>query len=229
MDALLQMNELTTLSICIRLILATLLGGLIGIERGAHGQPAGIRTFALVCLGAALAAISDQYLVHTFQSGDPSRLAAQVISGIGFLGVGTIIVTGKNYVRGLTTAASLWATACLGISIGAGYLTASLIAFALIYFVMLFLSRTSHFIDEYSKTMFLYLEVDCDAGILSVKQFANENNMLIKTMEKQKKQPLSKNDSVITVKFDLPEKIGHSKIIKKMYEIETIHYIEEIR
>ena len=78
--------------------------------------------------------ITDEYLVVTYGTGDPARLAAQVISGIGFLGVGTIIVTGKNYVKGLTTAASLWTTACLGIAIGAGYIAGSLLAFFFIAF-----------------------------------------------------------------------------------------------
>ena len=102
------LEQFNLLSVFVRLALSTVLGGLIGLERGSHGQPAGLRTFALVCLGATIAMITDEYLVVTYGTGDPARLAAQVISGIGFLGVGTIIVTGKNYVKGLTTAASLW-------------------------------------------------------------------------------------------------------------------------
>ena len=93
MEMLQYLEQFNLLSVFVRLALATVLGGLIGLERGSHGQPAGLRTFALVCLGATIAMITDEYLVETYQTGDPARLAAQVISGIGFLGVGTIIVT----------------------------------------------------------------------------------------------------------------------------------------
>lgn len=115
MSLLNYIQQFNSVSIILRLVLATFLGALIGLERGSHGQPAGLRTFAIVCLGSCLAMITDEYLVTTYHTGDPARLAAQVISGIGFLGVGTIIVTGKNYVKGLTTAASLWTTATLDI------------------------------------------------------------------------------------------------------------------
>ena len=96
MEMLQYLEQFNLLSVFVRLALATVLGGLIGLERGSHGQPAGLRTFALVCLGATIAMITDEYLVVTYGTGDPARLAAQVISGIGFLGVGTIIVTGKS-------------------------------------------------------------------------------------------------------------------------------------
>lgn len=99
MKFLIYIQDFNALSICIRLFLATLLGGLVGLERGTHGQPAGARTFALVCLGSSLVMITDEYLVLHYGTGDPARLAAQVISGIGFLGVGTIIVTGKAMSR----------------------------------------------------------------------------------------------------------------------------------
>ena len=105
-----------------RMIVASICGGLIGLEREMKGRPAGLKTFSLVCIGATLAMITNEYISRNFGgSGDLARMAAQVISGIGFLGAGTIIVTGTNQVRGLTTAAALWVTAALGISIGAGF------------------------------------------------------------------------------------------------------------
>ena len=92
-----------------RMIIASICGGLIGLEREMKGRPAGLKTFSLVCIGATLAMITNEYIsIYYGGSGDLARMAAQVISGIGFLGAGTIIVTGTNQVRGLTTAAALW-------------------------------------------------------------------------------------------------------------------------
>ncbi len=229
MEFLKTLQDFNGISILMRLFLATLLGGLIGMERGAHGQPAGVRTFALVCLGASIVMITDEYLVIRFNTGDPARLAAQVISGIGFLGVGTIIVTGKNYVKGLTTAASLWTTACLGIAIGSGFIAGALLAFALILFVMTVLTYISHKVDGNARGMFLYMEVDKETGVSAVFQFVQDNNFHISTIEKQKRQPLQGKDAVITAKFDLLKRQSHSDVIEQMYKIDAIHYIEEIR
>lgn len=222
-------QEFTTVSILLRLFMAMILGAIIGLERGSHGQPAGIRTFALVSLGAAMVMITDEYLIDRFHSGDPARLAAQVISGIGFLGVGTIIVTGKNLVKGLTTAASLWATACLGIMIGSGYLWGSLLAFLLIFFVMTILTLISHLVDAYTKEMRIYLEVDRESGVPAFFDFARRNGYRISSVEKQKRQPLQGKDAVLTAKLDLQKRKCHMDVIQSMQEIAAFHYVEEIR
>jgi len=216
-------------SVIFRLALAAFFGSLIGMERSIHGQAAGTRTFALVCLGAALAKITDDYLVMTYQTGDPARLSAQVISGIGFLGVGTIIVTGKNYVRGLTTAAGLWTTACLGITIGAGYLTAAVVAFALIYFVMTVLTRISSHVDEMARRISLYMEVDRKTGLRSIFRFTEDHGFRIHSIEKQKRQTLLGNDVVVIATLDLMKKQNHTHLIQELNQMEDIHYIEEIR
>ena len=217
------------LCLYIRLFLATLLGGLVGLERGTHGQPAGARTFALVCLGASLVMITDEYLVFHYGTGDPARLAAQVISGIGFLGVGTIIVTGKSYVKGLTTAAGLWTTACLGIAIGSGFILSALTAFILVIFVMTILTFLSHHIEENSRGILLYMEVDKECGVQAIYQFVQDNNFRISTIEKQKRQALQGKDAVISAKLDLHARQSHEKIIKQLYELDAIHYVEEIK
>lgn len=229
MNFLTAVQDFNTISILIRLFLSMILGSLIGFERGSHGQPAGIRTFALVCLGAAMVTITDQYLVTRFNTGDPARLAAQVISGIGFLGVGTIIMTGKNYVKGLTTAASLWVTACLGIMIGSGCIIGSLLAFILIFFVMTFLTCISHHADATARRMVVYMEVDRETGVQAIFRFVNENGFHISSIEKQKRQPLQGKDAVITVKIDLNQRRSHINVIQEMQKVAEIHYVEEIR
>ena len=113
-----EFNEVTAL---IRLLMALLASGILGMERTRKLRPAGMRTYMLVCIGACSTMLGGIYLYETFGPGfDPARMAAQVISGIGFIGAGTIMVTPHQKVRGLTTAAGLWAVACLGINIGVG-------------------------------------------------------------------------------------------------------------
>ena len=124
-------EELNMFSVAFRIVLAVAVGGFIGNERGRHGRAAGLRTHILVCLGAAMTTLMGLYAVKCLGSaGDPLRMGAQVISGIGFLGAGTIMVRNRSHVTGLTTAAGLWATACIGLAIGAGFYWAAIVAFA---------------------------------------------------------------------------------------------------
>lgn len=135
---LIYSNEINLGTATLRLILAFLAGMLIGIEREAQSQPAGMRTHILITLGSALAMLLSIYIPQSFpdfQNGDPGRIAAQVVSGIGFLGAGAIMRFGVN-VRGLTTAASVWAMAMIGLAIGAGMYMVSLIALLIILFAL---------------------------------------------------------------------------------------------
>ena len=117
---MLELREITAVGIFVRIIVAMLLGGLIGLERGIKNRPAGFRTYMLVSIGACIVMLVNQYSYQATGAGDPTRMGAQVISGIGFLGAGTIIVTSHNQIKGLTTAAGLWASACVGLAAGIG-------------------------------------------------------------------------------------------------------------
>ena len=99
-----QVREVTYIAIAIRIAVAVILGGIIGLERGLKNRPAGLRTYMLVCVGACLIMVTNQYIYQVFGTGDPVRMGAQVVSGIGFLGAGTIVVTKRNQIKGLTTA-----------------------------------------------------------------------------------------------------------------------------
>lgn len=116
-----DLAELNVVTISIRVLLAVLVGGIIGLERDIKNHPAGFRTYILVCLGSTMVMMTNQFISETYQTGDPSRMGAQVISGIGFLGAGTILITKNNHVKGLTTAAGLWSAACIGLAIGIGF------------------------------------------------------------------------------------------------------------
>jgi putative Mg2+ transporter-C (MgtC) family protein len=130
-------------TLIVRLVLSVVLGGLIGFERQMHRRTAGLRTNILVCLGSCLVMLISQYIFEIYKnqiSVDPSRIAASIITGIGFLGAGAIIrERDKEVVRGLTTAACLWVVAGIGMAVGCGFYNASLVTTALTLIVLFFL------------------------------------------------------------------------------------------
>ena len=135
------LRHLTIASIILRFCMACLFGGIIGVERGRRQQAAGLRTHMMVCIGAASTMMVSEYIVLMYAgTGDILRLSAQVVSGIGFLGAGTIIVTKQNRIRGLTTAASLWASACMGLVIGSGFYECAVIMIVIMIFILVVLS-----------------------------------------------------------------------------------------
>ena len=139
-------------AVVLRLAIATLCGSLIGWERVVKHHSAGIKTFSLVSLGSAVATVLNIYLAAMPDlSADVSRIPAGVVSGIGFLGAGTILVTGRNQIKGLSTAASLWVTSCMGMAIGAGYMTVGITCFALVLLANIVLRRFSAVVENNSK------------------------------------------------------------------------------
>ena len=136
------LRDVTLASVTTRMLLAVLCGGLIGIERAYKRRPAGFRTHILICLGAAITTLTSQFLylnLHYYT--DMARLGAQVVAGIGFIGAGTIIVTRQHRVKGLTTAAGLWASAIIGLALGGGFYEGALLTTVLVLVAESFLSR----------------------------------------------------------------------------------------
>jgi len=134
-------NDINSFTAAIRLVISLIAGGLIGLEREGRRQPAGLRTHILISVGSTLLMLLSIYLPQNFfdmKNGDPGRIAAQVVSGIGFLGAGAILKLGNN-VKGLTTAASIWVAAGIGLAIGAGFFIPSFIALAIILFTLILL------------------------------------------------------------------------------------------
>ena len=153
------------LSIMIRLLIAALVGFLIGYDRERKHKPAGIRTHILVCLGTALATMTAMYALYSFPSTniDITRLGGQMVAGIGFLGAGVIFISNKNRIEGLTTAAGLWACTCCGLAIGFGFFEGTLITVCLIIITMLLLPVFERSVRRDKKQFDLYLEFD--AGV----------------------------------------------------------------
>lgn len=136
------LSEMNCVSVAFRLLLAVLVGGLIGLERGRTGHAAGLRTHILVAVGSAMTVMLGQYSVDVLgYNGDPMRVSAQVISGIGFLGAGQIMTRSRSQVTGLTTAAGLWATASIGLAIGIGFYWAGVVAFFAVKLTITMLPR----------------------------------------------------------------------------------------
>lgn len=153
--------EITTLQAIYKLVLSMLLGCLVGYQRKRKGQNAGIRTFSLIAMGAALAMILSIYVPQEYlglKNGDPGRIAAQVVSGVGFLGAGAIIQM-KGSVRGLTTAAGIWMVAAIGLTVGAGLYTISIVATLLILFILVQLEKIENRIHIGKDTRILRLKV----------------------------------------------------------------------
>lgn len=154
------LRGINLISIALRLVLAMFLGGAIGFERGRRGRAAGFRTHIIVCLGATMATLTGQYIIEILGlAGDPARLGAQVISGIGFLGVGTILVTGRSQVRGLTTAAGLWSTAAVGLAIGIGFYEAAIICTLLLCFTIVILHHLDNLFFGNRADIDVYIEI----------------------------------------------------------------------
>ena len=229
MEMIAYLEDFNLVSVVVRLCLAAVLGSLIGMERAAKRRPAGVRTFAMVCLGASLAMVTNEYLIEQYGSGDPARLAAQVISGIGFLGIGTIVVTGQNYVRGLTTAATLWVTATLGIAIGSGFIFGSLLTFLLIMVIVHFLSIITKRQEQFNRMIDLYIEIEKDCGTRQIVDYFHEKNYSIINIEKNKKMSIDSRDIILFVDVDMKQKIDHRFILAEIHKLESVRYVEELK
>ena len=221
------LREPNIISALFRLTLATICGGFIGIERIRKRRPAGFRTHTLVCIGAALTMIISQYLWSRGQTTDLSRLGAQVINGIGFLGAGTIIVTGRQQVKGLTTAAGLWASACMGLAIGAGFVEGAFFGCILISLTIIVFSRLERIIVSRARNINLFLEfenVDDLGRIISVIKAQNIRIFDVDVRKANEKQ--TTQSAVFSIR--LPKRMPHTKIMTVLAGVEGIRTIEEL-
>lgn len=155
----LRNGDIGWLTVAVRLVLAVVCGGFIGLERERKRRPAGFRTHILICLGAAMTTLTSQYLALSLGANtDVARLGAQVIAGVGFIGAGTIIVTKRRQVKGLTTAAGLWTAAIVGLCCGAGFFEGALITTLIILIVEFAFVKLEYSVFRSSRTVNLYVE-----------------------------------------------------------------------
>ncbi|GAE88717.1 MgtC/SapB family protein [Acetivibrio straminisolvens] len=206
-----------------RLLLACVLGGLIGYERESTNRPAGFRTHILVCVGSALVMITSQYIFENYKgitNIDPARLGAQVISGIGFLGAGTIIREGAN-VRGLTTAASLWAVSCAGIAVGIGFYGGAIIATVIIYITLILLKRTERHIARKRRLSVFYIQTeDLPGQIGIIGSIFGKYNVTIRNIEFINDE--KGKDVLIKFTVKVPASISREKIMDELHKVDGV-------
>ncbi len=224
------LTEFNFISVFVRLFLAGLFGGIIGLERGIKRRPAGLRTFSLVCVGAAMAMISNEYLFLTHnQIGDVSRMSSQVISGIGFLGAGTIILKGDNKTKGLTTAASLWATATIGICLGEGFYLGAFFGFILIMFITVLLYKIDEIVNIKSKVIELYVKLNGKESILFFMDYIERNEFEITSFQKDSVINGNNEFFMIFVEFNMKNKEISDNIINEIALIKGVEFVKEIK
>ena len=177
MDAIMTTaREFTYLEAGLRILMAIVLGGMIGMERGLKNRPAGLRTYMLVCLGACIVMLTNQYVYEAFGVGDPVRMGAQVVSGIGFLGAGTIIVTARNQIKGLTTAAGLWASACVGLALGIGLYAVSIMGSVAIFVILTLLHELDFRMRRSTKQVEVYVELKHNVAVGQFLDFVRDRH-----------------------------------------------------
>lgn len=240
MQALDPLREFTYPSILLQLVLAMLFGGVFGLEGTRKGRPAGFRTYMLVSLGSALTILLGQYELLMTQGDwaqasqevgarvDVARFGAQVINGIGFLGAGTILVTGHQQVKGLTTAAGLWASACVGLAIGAGFYECVFLAFFLVFLVVKLLPRVEELIVGNLQNMNLYVEYDrIEHTGLVVNQIRALGTQIYEIeIDRQDLQSGKRPSAVFTLR--LKRRMPHAQVLAHISALECISAIEEI-
>lgn len=194
-----SLRDLYVLSVCVRLLLAMAFGGTIALNGESGREPLAWRTHMLLCVGAASTMLVSQYIYASYGVGDPARLSAQVISGIGFLGAGTIIVTRRNQIKGLTTAATLWATACMGLAVGVGFYECALAMYVILIFILLLVNVVDTKYLKIPTSTALYLEVRRDVGLGNAIHFIHEIGWSVREV---KEFPSGRPD-ILAVRLDL--------------------------
>ncbi|MBP3333912.1 MAG: MgtC/SapB family protein [Clostridia bacterium] len=229
MDNLVKvLTEYNSISAVVRLALALVCGGIIGIDRGRKRRPAGFRTHMIVCVGAALTMLISQHLYARGYTTDISRLGAQVVSGIGFLGAGTIIVTGRQQIKGLTTAAGLWASACMGLAIGAGFYIGAIVGFVL---VLLTITLFSHFegkIIASARNMNIYVEYSSNSDVGRIIDAVKRMDVKIYDIEVKRSKSSDVPYPGCVVSVRLPKAMPHSVLMAELVSLDGVRTVEEI-
>lgn len=212
-------------SIAIKLFLAALTGGILGFERTRKMRGAGLRTYMLVCLGAAMAMMTGEYVLDITGKSDPSRIAAQVISGIGFIGAGTIMVTGYYHIKGITTAAGLWLCASLGLAIGTGFYLGAVAMLMITLFVMLLGEKIEKEYLSRGCRMRIFVLISNADNLSVFLNFLKDNSIIVSEFEQ-----LSAMGSGVSATFmlKLRPKQNHFEALEMLSVCPGVTYLEEV-
>ena len=225
-----DLQELNYLSIIVRILLAALIGCLIGLERERGNRPAGFRTYTLVSVGACLVMMTNQYIFMNISNGtgDPARLGAQVISGVGFLGAGTILVTRNNQVRGLTTAAALWTSACVGLALGIGFYIGALVVGGILLVVMILLRPLNNVLMRKNGFMRLYAHFDNSDDIDLFLRQCTAEKVTVGDMQPLMQKDPDKGGIVVLIEMKNVAETDHEMLVQKFSGLHGVRHIEEL-
>lgn len=221
-------HPVTEQSVVIRILLAIVIGGLIGLERGLKNRPAGLRTYMLVCVGSCLIMMTNQYIYQYTGAGDPMRLGAQVVSGIGFLGAGTIVVTRHNQIKGLTTAAGLWACAGVGLALGIGFYEAAIAATLGIFAILTILQQLDRRVHKKIRTIDLYVELARSVALSDFLHDLRELDLRIENLQFEPDGSVDADSRAILISLKSKMAEDHVLLRDKIKRIEGVLHLEEL-
>jgi len=203
-------------------------GGIIGLERSRKNRPAGFRTYMIVCLSSALVMMTNQYIYNNFSGSDPARLGAQVISGIGFLGAGTIMITSRNQIKGLTSAAGLWASACLGLAIGVGFYTGAVIVALIVFIIITFFKKIDYMLTLNNRIINIYTSFKSIEQLDKFIIFCNLSDFKVRNIEITKDTIPHEISVIAIITLEAKERINHVDVIQRLNSFEGLVHIEEL-
>lgn len=225
---MLELRELNIISILLRVLAAILAGGIIGLERGLKNRAAGFRTYILVCLGACIVMVTNQYIYQVYGTGDPVRMGAQVISGIGFLGAGSIIVTSRNQIKGLTTAAGLWACACIGLALGVGFYEVAGVGVVCMILVLTLLHSWEDFLRRNTKVLTIYVELQKGATLSSFLQEARSQEVHLSNVELDSEGATGQDTICFQATVKQKKRTTKDLLLDNLRAFPSVQYLEEV-
>ena len=223
------LRDVTLLSVTVRMVLAVICGGIIGMEREYKRRPAGFRTHILICLGAAMTTLTSQYLyLYMHYYTDMARLGAQVVAGIGFIGAGTIIVTRQQRVKGLTTAAGLWTSAIVGLALGGGFYEGGILTTVLILLAELLFARLEYRMLENAPEINLYMEYTDKACLENILKLFRELNLKILNLEITRPTGSEHHNACAIFSLRLNKRCRVEKLLADIHATQGVLSVEEL-
>lgn len=224
-----SLRELTLFTVALRMTLAVVCGGIIGAEREYKRRPAGFRTHIMICLGASMTTLTSQYMaLELGYFTDLARLGAQVIAGVGFIGAGTIIVTKRQRVKGLTTAAGLWCSAIIGLALGGGFYEGGILTTALIMLAELVFANWEYRLLNSAPEVNLYIEYQGKGTLEQVLKVIHECEIKLLDLEITRKATAEEKTTCAILSLRLSKKFSQAFIVEQMSKISGIQLIEEM-
>ena len=221
------LREVTILSVFLRIFAAVFIGGILGLERGMKNRPAGFRTYMLVCVGACVIMLTNQYIYQVTSTGDPVRMGAQVVSGIGFLGAGTIIVTRRNQIKGLTTAAGLWSAAGVGLALGVGFYEAAAAGTMAVFVVMALLQKMDNKLHRKSKQLEAYIELK-EISLGDFLRIMRESDIDISDVQREYEDVQNDGVRAYVATLKGKQRQNHQELMEKVQAIPGVAFVEEL-